>query len=183
MEGNYIGAAKCQAMHRTSQPPVPYGPDNANADTSLLAEEGFKRVRGDLTEGRYLVFETSGFALTNPGNGALRMSSTPVSEEHEDVRQRWIIHRVGEESGDWFVIQSAVDGRYVTYLQGLTSWRALAETYRISDLGDGKGYRLRPSGFLSLGVDGRGGVLQKMKGERFSVFSVTYHDGWRPGNN
>jgi len=162
-------------MHRTSQPPVPYGPENANADVSLLVEEGFKQVRGQLTEGRYLTFEMNGYALTNAEHNAMRISSTPASPLHEDNRQRWIIHRVGEEDGDRFVISSAVDGRYVSYLQGLTSWKWLAETYSITDLGNGKGYNLRPSGVLSLGVSSLGDVFQTRRRDGFQVFSVTYH--------
>jgi phospholipase C len=46
LSGDYIGAAKCQAMYPTSQPPVPYGPENANQDLSQLVEYGFKQVRG-----------------------------------------------------------------------------------------------------------------------------------------
>ena len=42
LSGNYIGAAKCQATYPTQNPPVPYGPENANADMSLQTEEGFK---------------------------------------------------------------------------------------------------------------------------------------------
>lgn len=160
-------------MHKTAQPPVPYGPANAHADTSLLVEQGFKRVRGALTEGRYLTFERRGYALTN--NGALRVSSTPASPAHDDVRQRWVVHRVGDEDGDRFVISSALDGRYVSYLQGLTSWRVLAETYRITDLGAGRGYNLRPSGVLSLGVSSLGDVFQTWGAGGFEVYSVTYH--------
>lgn len=162
-------------MHRTAQPPVPYGPENANADVSLLTEEGFKQVRGALTEGRYLTFEMNGYALTNTGENAMRVSSTLASPEHRDMRQRWVIHRVGEETGSSFTISSAVDGRYISYLQGLTSWKWLAETYTISDLGNGKGYDLKPSGVLSLSVSSLGYVFQTVTKGAFQVFSVTYH--------
>jgi phospholipase C len=173
--GNYIGAARCQAMHRTAQPPVPYGPDNANADVSKLVEEGFKQVRGSLTEGRYLTFEMNGFALTNAGDSALRVSSTHASQLHDDIKQRWVIYRIGDESGESFTITSAVDGRYVSYLQGLTSYKWLAETYTITDLGNGKGYNLRPSGVLSLAVSSLGDVFQTVSKGGFQIFSVTYH--------
>jgi len=116
-----------------------------------------------------------GYALTNADASALRISSTPASPEHRDIRQRWIIHRVGEEDEDRFLISSAVDGRYVSYLQGLTSWRFLAETYRITDLGAGKGYNLRPSGVLNLGVGSLGDVFQTLWAGGFEVYSVTYH--------
>jgi phospholipase C len=176
LSGNYIGAAKCQAMYATSQPPVPYGPENANADVSKLVEEGFKQVRGSLTEGRYLTFEMNGYALTNAGGSALYVTSTQASSSHNSINQRWVLHQVGDQTGNNFTISSAVDGRYISYSQGLTDSEDLAETYTIIFLKNGKGYNLKPSGLLNLNIERNGWVLRTTRQHLgFSVFSVTYH--------
>lgn len=172
---NYIGAAKCQAMYPTSQPPVPYGPENAKADVSKLVEGGFKQVRGSLTEGRYLTFEMNGHALANAGRSAFYVTSTKASTSHNSINQRWVLHQVGDQTGNSFIISSAVDGRYISYLQGLTDDEDLAEMYTITDLGNGKGYSLKPSGLLCLNIERNGGILTTLQHKGFSVFSVTYH--------
>jgi len=83
LSGNYIGAATCEATYKDTQPPVPYGAANANQNMSLLTEEGFKQVRGDLTEGRYLTFEMNGFALANVNN---QLTFTKATAQHNDIR-------------------------------------------------------------------------------------------------
>lgn len=62
-KGNWNGYAVCEATYNVTRPPVPYG--QQSEATSLVTEEGFKPVRGQLTEGRYLTFEVNGYALTN----------------------------------------------------------------------------------------------------------------------
>jgi phospholipase C len=161
-------------MYPTSQPPVPYGPENANQDLSQLVEYGFKQVRGDLTEGRYLTFEMNGYALTNSGRGTTHVSSSKVTDRHDSKSQRWVIHQVGDQTGNSFIISSAVDGQYIAYLQGLTPSADLAQTYSISDLGNGQGYTLQ-TGSLFLEIDSDGLVLDTTGGQGFSIFSVTYH--------
>ncbi|RDL41464.1 putative Non-hemolytic phospholipase C [Venustampulla echinocandica] len=190
---NYIGAAMCQAKHRTSKPPVPYGPQNANANPAKLVEEGFKQVRGSLTEGRYITFEMNGFALTNAGWSAMHVTSTPTSPRHDSVYQRWVAHLVGDAGGDLFVLRSAFDWRYISRSQQLTDFVDMAEVFRIVDLGAGKGYALMPRGVsqdgltlngqrkgrmgggLALGVSREGEIFVTVPKEGFMVFSVTYH--------
>ncbi|KUJ20808.1 PLC-E protein [Mollisia scopiformis] len=152
LSGDYIGAAKCQADYPTAQPPVP-----------SLVDNGFKQVRGSLTEGRYLTFEINGYALTNTGKIA-------------PINQRWVLHQVGDlYSGNTFQITSAVDGRYISYLQGLTSEEALAETFAITDFGNGQGYTMKPGGTLALNIEGNGAVATTLEQAAFQIFSVTYH--------
>lgn len=40
LSGNYIGAAKCQADHPSSHPPVPYNMENSQQNMTLATEEG-----------------------------------------------------------------------------------------------------------------------------------------------
>lgn len=175
LSGNYIGAAKCQADCPTAQPPVPYVSENANQDMSSLVENGFKQVRGSLTEGHYLTFEINGSALTNAGKNAPFVTTTKTTSRHENINQRWILHQVGDlYSGNTFQISSAVDGRYISYLQTLTSNAGLAETYTITDLGNGNGYSLKPSGVLSLNVLENGVLTTTVQQSGFQIFSVTY---------
>ncbi|GME23674.1 phospholipase C [Neofusicoccum parvum] len=62
--GAWNGYAVCEATFGAARPPVPYG-----SQTAPRAEEGFKRVRGALTEGRWLVVERGAWALANGGGG------------------------------------------------------------------------------------------------------------------
>jgi phospholipase C len=63
---NWDAASICVAEYGHFGPPIPYGPENEALDPSALSENGFKDVRGYLTEGRYLVIEMNSYALTNP---------------------------------------------------------------------------------------------------------------------
>ena len=111
LSGDWVGPAKCLADYAEPNPPVPYGDDNMNQNLSMLVEEGFKTVRGRLTEGRYLTFEADGYALTNDGGQSV--SVTPVTDKHDDIHQRWVIH-AQEDDGTLFTISSAVDGMYIS---------------------------------------------------------------------
>lgn len=44
LSGNYIGAAKCQADHKSPRPPVPYGKENEEQNMTLATEEGEQEV-------------------------------------------------------------------------------------------------------------------------------------------
>ncbi|EPE37041.1 non-hemolytic phospholipase C precursor, putative [Glarea lozoyensis ATCC 20868] len=189
---NYIGAAMCQARYKTAHPPVPYGRENANADPARLVEEGFKQVRGSLTEGRYLTVEMGGFALTNEGTESSNLTISKATPKHEDIRQRWILRLVGEQGGNTFNIRSAFDLSYISTNQTLERSRANAQIYAITDLGNGQGHVLtarKLTGSIEngkselrkefverqiLGV--RDGVVEfghKIMG--WKIFSVTYH--------
>jgi phospholipase C len=180
-EGNWDSASVCQGIYGEppSHPPAPYGPANENLDPSTLSEEGFKAVRGYLTEGRYLVFEMNGFALTNPGSSDI--TGTKSTADHRNKAQRWIVHAIGgtatgggEGSGS-FIISSAADGRYIASHTSLSKSSSGAETYTVTDLGNGKGYSLMKENgkYLSIGADGVIGIHETPSG--FQVYSVTYH--------
>lgn len=180
-DGNWDSAVVCQGTYGTPppHPPAPYGPENENLNPATLVEDGFKPVRGYLTEGRYLVFEMNGFALTNAGRHASHITATRATPDHNSPSQRWIIHATGGtaleggEGSGTFTISSAVDGRYVAE-QTLIDAKKGSQTYTITDMGNGKGYSLKTvkGKFLSIERDGRVGTSHTPSG--FGVFSVTY---------
>jgi len=169
----------CQGKFGTPppHPPTPYGPINARSDPAALVEDGFKSVRGYLTEGRYLTFEVNGFALATLGSS---ITATRATTTHSDIHQRWVVHATGGTAVDGgegagkFVISSAVDGRYITGNLSLNTAKASAETYTIEDMGNGQGYSFMAGNrnYLSIGSTGKLGVSDKPNG--FQVFSVTY---------
>lgn len=131
LTGPWVGPAKCLSDHKATRPPIPYGPGNANQNMSSLVEEGYKRVRGQLTEGRFLTFETGGKALTNSNGRFVGIAN--ATERHDDIRQRWVINAV-DGSSNTFYIQSALDRQYISGLPdagGLTRNYYLAQAFSI----------------------------------------------------
>ena len=174
LSGNYIGAATCLATYSQQQPPVPYGPDNANAIVSNLTEEGFKQVRGALTEGRYLTFEHNGWALAN-NKGSL--STSKATAQHDDIKQRWVLHQQGVADSNVFKISSAVDGTYVAASLALTKNAANAQTFTLTFLGNGKGYSVGLGAGNAIGMvqQGQAKLVASSQASGFQIFSVTYH--------
>lgn len=128
----------------------PFGPDNAHKDMSSLVEDGFKEVVGYLTEGRWLVFEQGGYVTTNTGSGASDITLTTATANHEIRTHRWVIHAQGGAPTDGgqinygtYFLASAVDGRYLASHTSLSKSVNGAETYKISFLGNGRGYSLQ----------------------------------------
>lgn len=181
--GGWDGTALCEAQHPNTRPPVPYGEQNIT--TALDFEEGFKEVVGYLTEGRYLVFEKDGVALTNPSanaNGTGQVTVSRATKDHRSKNQRWVIHYTrGEESGI-FKVSSALDGRYIGAEGRLlpSSQQAQAADVRISFLGNGNGYTVQYADTNSSVVDvGNEGVVTndaRNKPTGFKIWSVSYHD-------
>jgi phospholipase C len=138
-----------------------------------------------LTEGRYLTFEMNDFALTNPSanaNSSGFVSVSPATSDHKSKNQRWVIHySQGSESGV-FHISSALDGRWIA-LGGIlvpASENSLAADFKISYLGNGKGYTVQYAlpknrSYLSIGTDGdlKNGTSSA---SGFKVYSVSYHN-------
>lgn len=113
---------------------------------SLLVEEGYKAVRGKLTEGRYLTFETLGQALSNVQGVFAGVSL--ATDRHERLDQRWILHSVGGPNyGNEFYIQSALDGQYIARLPrigGLTKDRDYFQAFSITYNADTVSYTISP---------------------------------------
>ncbi|OCK82157.1 putative non-hemolytic phospholipase C precursor [Lepidopterella palustris CBS 459.81] len=168
--GIYDGYAICEAKFANRRPPVPYG--KQNPATSLISEQGFKTVRGYLTEGRYLVFEAFGFAVTNTGSMIGASKATP---KHDAKSQRWIIHQT-EPGSHKFTVSSAVDGKYIGDGLNLVSGAGSAQVLTFKDMGNGKGYSVKTADgkYVGLSTDGKCGLNASPIG--FEVFSVTYNN-------
>jgi phospholipase C len=179
LSGNYIGAAMCEENYPSNQPPIPYGAENANADPSLLVEDGFKAVRGALTEGRYLTFEMNSFALTRGSQNSDSLSATKATAGHESKAQRWVIHQVNSndytQNTDEFMISSAVNGEYLSQslkLGGNTTNDA--GIFFIDDMRNGKGYSIYTGNGKYLGISSKGTITHSSQEKGFAIFSVTY---------
>lgn len=168
--GTYNGYAVCEATYPTQRPPPPYG--NQTPANSLISEEGFKAVRGQLTEGRYLVFEAFGYAVTN--NGGI-LGASKASPRHDVKTQRWVIYEK-EAGGDSFTVSSAIDGKFIGAGLELISGGDGAQSLEFTDMGNGKGYSVKTTDgkYFGLGIDGKIGVGGSRIG--FSIFSVTYNN-------
>lgn len=155
-----------------------------------LVEDGFKRVRGQLTEGRYLTFETLGLALASYAGTVVGFA--PATRNHSDPRQRWIVHAVGTGTGTEFYIQSAADKKYIAGAPVglLTSDVGSAQAFRITYNPKGAKYRLslanKPaSSFVAPNgksrrraangaVDMSAAVDWEARFGEFSIYSVSY---------
>ena len=169
-QGQYDGSSFCEATYAVLRPPVPYGKQSTNV--SSLSENGFKSVRGALTEGRYLTFESNGYALTNPGGGASAFTSTKAVADHSSMNQRWVVHQLAE-NGDAFLISSALDGSYIGNQTSLRNNAGIAEEFQIQFLGNSSGYAVKNQNgmYLTMGTTGLMSFADTMLG--FSLFSVT----------
>ena len=179
--GNWDASSICVAEYGHFGPPIPYGPENESLDPSTLSDDGFKKVRGYLTEGRYLVFEMNGYALTTPSTTASDITATAATAAHSDRHQRWVVHATGGTATDGgagagtFTVTSALDGRYIKSHTSLGKGVSGAETYTIADLGNGNGYTLMKENGKFLTID-KSGVLDisGTPSVGFQVYSVTY---------
>jgi phospholipase C len=165
--GSYTGWSQCESKYSQTRPPVPYG--SQNESTALATEQGFKSVRGDLTEGRYLVLEMKGFALTN---GRSNVTATAATAKHDSKSQRWVSHQLASGGKD-FVLSSAADGSFIGNDMALVANQSAATVWTIGDLGNGAGHAFSSaSGYLMIASNGRVGLNSGAVG--FSIFSVTY---------
>lgn len=178
-KGNYIGWSNCQALYPTQRPPVPYG-EQSNVNNALFFEDGFKEVVGYLTEGRYLVLEKSGSALTNNARQG-SLTATSVTALHDSKSQRWVIHYTEDKESEVFTVSSALDGRWLGPSGTLVDQGANAAPVRISFLGNGHGYTLQyvsTRQYIDIGPQGdlKMESAQQELSHGFNVFSVSYHD-------
>lgn len=166
-----MGYAQCEATYPTPRPPVPYA-SQTKANT-LGSEQGFKTVRGQLTEGRYLTFEMNGYALQNNGKGGL--VSSRAHSGHGPVSHRFVVHQV-TAGGNQFKISSARDGQYITGPNSIGS-ASKAVVFTINDLGNGVGYSLFNTAtkkYETIHTNGEVGQKGSSSTQGFQLFSVTY---------
>ncbi|KAJ5614642.1 phosphoesterase family-domain-containing protein [Penicillium herquei] len=181
-DGSYVGTSNCEAQYPSPRPAVPYG-DQDNSTNTMFFEDGFKEVVGYLTEGRYLVFEKAGAALTAPTDSKnSNLQTTTATDDHETKAQRWIIHYNDDEESGIFTISSALDGRWIGSRGSLIDAddSARAAPLRITFLGNGNGYNIQYTSkagqYLSAEEDGSFTLVSSAPTEGFKAYSVTYHD-------
>jgi phospholipase C len=174
--GNWNGYSVCENTYATRRPPVPYGQQSPN-DAPAQTEEGFKKMRGNPTEGRYLTFESNGFGLTNAGNGSL--TTTAATASHSSKVQRFVLYASNPDASvlQQFAIASAVDNKTVSGTQLVAAGGAL---YTIRDLGNGAGYTVQASSgaqqYLASDARGKLSLSSTAPSKGWTIFSVTYHD-------
>ncbi|KAJ5218926.1 non-hemolytic phospholipase C precursor [Penicillium cinerascens] len=180
LTGPWAQPSLCLSEYPDNQPAVPFGSANANQNMSLLVEEGFKQVRGQLSEGRYLVFEISGFALTNVRGKIVDLS--PATAAHEDIRQRWVIHAADDAPiPTSFYIQSALDKTYLGAdpLGSLVKNVKDAQAFTFEYQPNGATYTVQLSGQSNRWVsflEVNSSLAWKDAGAgNFKIFSVAYH--------
>ncbi|ERT01358.1 hypothetical protein HMPREF1624_02603 [Sporothrix schenckii ATCC 58251] len=177
-EGHLLGlyAGYCSKVFGTSCSsseyylPYPYG--NQTEEESLYFEDGFKGVRGYLTEGRYLVFESNGYALTTDGNSK-QFTAKKATAGHEKIQQRWVLHAL-EEEGTTFHIQSASNNYYISQHSSLSISESGAEVYNITYMGNSQ-YKLQKENGAYLNIDSDGNLSFTSTPVGYNVYSVTYH--------
>ncbi|KAJ5351714.1 hypothetical protein N7452_000688 [Penicillium brevicompactum] len=182
-KGEYVGTSNCQSRHAETRPPVPYGEqDNTTDSNSLWFEEGYKEVVGYLTEGRYLVFEKDGLAITNTGKGNTLTSSRATSR-HNAKSQRWVVHYNHDEESQVFTISSALDGRWIGSNGSLLpkDQGSSAAQVRVSFLGPSLGYTLQfveRQQYIDINGQGVLSVRGSQAGSTsgYKIFSVSYRD-------
>jgi phospholipase C len=155
-KGNWNGYAVCEATYRLKRPPVPYG--KQSQATSLVTEDGSKAVRGQLTEGRYLVFEMNGYALAS-SSGTL--TATKATSSHNTKSQRFVI----SGSASKFTLRDG-NGKAMSS----------SANYTIVDMGNGEGYSVKNPTGQYIAINKQGKVMMEKTAKGFATFSVTYSD-------
>ncbi len=176
-DGEYDGDAFCEAQYPTQRPPVPYNAATGSVVTdqvATLSEEGFKEMRGMLTEGRYLVLESGSLALTNSGNSSSTVTTSAATSTHSSKPQRWIAHAI-EIGGDKFQFSSAADGRWVAANGMLVSDQSTAGTFTVS-FAAGQGYALQNRCGKWIAATSAGGISWAASPAYWKAFSVTYNN-------
>lgn len=168
-DGKFDGASHCKGLYPSPQPPVPYSGDGATKDMPGLVEHGFKPIRGKLTEGRHLVFEMKGYALTLGD----KVTTSKASEDHNSENQRWIVH-VEELGGAEFKMSGSGDGRYVCADLKMCDKKSDAAVFEVSFKGS-EGYSLKvKNGGKYLAITKQGELVLQSSSTYWSVFSVNY---------
>ncbi|KAH8669772.1 phosphoesterase family-domain-containing protein [Tricladium varicosporioides] len=170
-QGNYDGASFCESLYGETRPQVPYMSQVPANRVNELSEQGFKAMRGAMTEGRYVVFEKNGFASTNTGRPARDFTASKVGINHDDVAQRWVLHGL-KEGGNKFTISSAADGRYIGAHTGLVDSVSGAEVYEVG-FKSGEGYSLKKENGKFVSVDTKGEIQIVAQEVYWKAFSVT----------
>lgn len=167
--GHFNGADVCQAIHlKKVQPDIPY--KKLNPSNSMEVNKGFKRLRGDVTEGRRLTFEAHNRALSHSGS---KLKSSSSSKEHDQKDQLFVVHWQGVNPKDNRFRIATTDQLYITKSLSLSKNEEKAALFSLKDMGNGVGYsiseldsgkrlQLNEDGSVALGGD-----------TYFQIYSVT----------
>ncbi|KAK9461076.1 phosphoesterase family-domain-containing protein [Lipomyces oligophaga] len=176
-DGAYVATDNCQNDNEgLIFPPVPYG--NQTIEDSLWTEDGFKPVRGSLTEGRYLTFVSQ---VDNQYYGLARyhtstnLHSLVIDDDFKDKKHRFYLLQQGDAFSKRFKLRSAIGG-YITAKGLFNPDHDQAAIFTI-EFTASKGYSLYlPSkGYLALSAD----ALTWFWSDDvyyYSVMSVTYNN-------
>lgn len=110
--GTTDNVKKCQEKYKDlAEPPVPYG--NQTEATSLQYEKGYKLLRGNLTEGRYLVIERyqeNRSARTNNipfastlKDGLIDFTTSPGCAQYSCIEERFTVHSIEPDSNKFYL--------------------------------------------------------------------------------
>ena len=168
LQGKYNGGDICQAKHlHLVQPHIPYGKQDQS--NSMEVQKGFKAVRGDLTEGRYLTFESRGHALSHT-NGKLSVGN--VSKKDKPKEQLFLLHWQGSAPKDNRFKISTIHGHYITKSLELSENASDGAEFSIRDQSNGSGHAI-----IELESNKRLSLSQKTVAfdddSTLSIFSVT----------
>ena len=152
------------------EPPIPYGHDNENDD--IFYEKGYKPVRGNLTEGRYLTFEAHGKALTH---NSRKLTVSDAQKNHNGDNQLFVLHFVGSNPSDnRFRISNSDQNQYITEDLGLNSNTGKAAQFSIRDQGNGSGYEIvNAKTGKHLDVTENGNIWKASDAASFKIYSVS----------
>jgi phospholipase C len=179
-DGNIIGlyAGFCAIEWPQSCSQAPYVPDipygSQTEENSLVYEDGYMLMRGYMTEGRWLVFESNGHALSNPSDDTKQFEATAATANHETLAQRWVVHALTEE-GTLFNITSAVDGKYLSQHNSLSDSVTGAEIYNITYIGNSQ-YVLQKENGDYTNIQSEGTLEFVPTPIPYTIWSVTYSD-------
>lgn len=169
-DGNYDGSSHCEATYPSNQPDVPYTGNGVIDDMASVVEKGFKPVRGKLTEGRWLTFETDGNALSHSSDSSVDLDD--ASPDHDSEDQRWIVN-VQELGGTEFTLQTASKDYYICDDLKLCEDESDALVFDVSFVA-GKGYQFTTESDGALVVSDGSVSLEDDDGSYWSAFSVNY---------
>lgn len=169
-------------------PPVPYGKQTEKF--SLYAENGYKKLRGELTEGRYLVIENNS---KNPEGLKRRdtlrgrrdtdaFASDEGTENYDSLDERFILYQ-----GDLIADQTSEDVFSADYyLQSVANGKFIGEDVKPAEKNSdaaqleinftpGKGYTIRSNGkYLTFDKSSLQPPQFQSKETFFNIYSVTY---------
>jgi phospholipase C len=162
-----------KVCHDKNGPSPPQSGNGITGDIGSLVEKGFKPVRGTLTEGRHLVLEMNGAALTHPDNGGSQVTTSGATQQHDDKQQQWVINAI-KIGGNDFTMKAASDGRYICNGGSLCKDQKSAIVFTLGfQAGSGHTFQVKSSGQYMVAAEG-GQVSFCGCHQLWKVYSVNY---------